>query len=58
VTRQVFKTDLAENDLFEIWLYIAESNEDRADQLIHEIYRKAKLFLTHPEVGRPRPSAS
>ena len=58
MTRQVFKTDIAENDLFEIWLYIAENSEDRADQLIHEIHSKANLFLTHPELGRSRPEVA
>lgn len=56
--RGIFKTDLAESDLLDIWLFIAESSEEQADQLIKKIYDKAEMLLTHPEIGRSRPEVS
>jgi len=54
MARQINKTDLAENDLLDIWLFIAESSEEQANLLINRVYEKAKMLLTHPEIGRPR----
>jgi len=58
MARQINKTDLAENDLLDIWLFIAESSEEQANLLINRVYEKAKMLLTHPEIGRPRSEVS
>ena len=46
---------LAEFDLEEIWLYVAQDNGVRAaDRLIDEITRRFALLATHPDAGRSR----
>ena len=46
---------LAELDLDEIWLYVAQdSSVARADRLIDEIVRRFGLLAAHPEAGRAR----
>ena len=49
-------TELAENDLTDIWLYIAEDNPDAADRFIDRIYDTChKTLVPSPESGRARP---
>ena len=50
--RTVKVVDAAEEDLKEIWAYIAEHNPDAADKLIIEIVGKFALILDHPHIGR------
>ena len=45
----------AEEDLVQIWLYIAEDSEERADNFLFEIDEKSALLAEHPEAGRERP---
>ena len=46
---------LAELDLGEIWLYVAQdSGVGRADGLIDQIARRCGLLAAHPSVGRLR----
>ena len=50
----VFKTDIANNDLLEIWLYIAEDNFDAADKWIDTLNKKCKQIAANPLIGRFR----
>lgn len=52
---RVRKTALAEEDLEEIWLYIAADNIVAADALLHKLVAKSVLLASNPEVGRSRP---
>jgi toxin ParE1/3/4 len=52
---RVLKTCRAEEDLHEIWAYIAEDNPAAADKLIGEFDRKFRLLADHPKIGRERP---
>ncbi len=49
------RTARAEDDLVEIWLYIAADNPDAADRLLEEIDRKCLLLAANPLLGRARP---
>jgi toxin ParE1/3/4 len=51
---QVFNSPEADEDLAEIWLYIALDNVDAADRVLDSIQQKAKALLKHPELGRKR----
>lgn len=42
----------AEEDLKEIWAYVAESNPEAANRLIKEITRRFAILRDHPHVGR------
>jgi len=50
--------DLAENDLTEIWLYIAQDSPEAADRFIDRLYVYDTCHKTlgpSPEIGRARP---
>ena len=49
------RTALAEADLVEIWLYIAEDNPPAADALLDDIDRKCDLLARNPHLGQARP---
>lgn len=49
------RTARAEEDLVEIWLYIAEDNANAADRLLEEIDRSCGLLADNPLLGRARP---
>ena len=51
---RVLKTFRAEEDLHEIWAYIAEDNPTAADKLIGEFDRAFRLLADHPKMGRER----
>lgn len=51
---KVLRTDLAEGDLVEIWLFVAGDNVKNADALIDLIVDKADVLSNSPEVGRSR----
>lgn len=53
--RRVRKTALAEQDLEEIWLYIAADNIVAADALIDKLVEKSALLAANAELGRARP---
>ena len=49
------RTAQAEEDLIELWLYIAQDNPSAADRLLEEIEDKCSLLAAHPQLGRARP---
>lgn len=52
----IFKrTTQAEDDLIEVWTYIAQENPAAADQLLDEIDVKCRLLTEHPRLGAARP---
>lgn len=51
---QIVYASEAEEDLNEIWAYIASDNQDAADRTIDNIIKKAKALLSHPRLGRQR----
>jgi len=48
----------AEDDLAEIWAYIAEGRPDYADAFIGRIDREFRLLARNPGIGRARPELS
>jgi plasmid stabilization system protein ParE len=48
-------TPLAEADLFDIWSYIAEDNEDAANRVERAIYDACALVAAAPLCGHSRP---
>lgn len=51
-------TNLAEADLLELWLTIAEENLVAADESLDTVQATAALLATQPEMGRARPELS
>jgi toxin ParE1/3/4 len=51
----VQRTEQAEDDLVDIWIYIAYDNPDAADRLLEQIDDKCALLAQNPEFGRSRP---
>ena len=47
-------SDLATDDLANIWLYIADYSPSVADQFIDEIYDKCFLLTGAPDIGQQR----
>lgn len=47
-------TDRAEDDLAEIWAYIAEDSPERATEFIRQIAERFAPLLFHPEIGPAR----
>ena len=45
----------AENDLLEIWLYIAEDQAINADRYLDKLQEKALTLAEFPNLGRDRP---
>ena len=48
-------TARAEEDLIEIWLYIAAENPKAADSVLDNIETKFRLLSENPEIGPARP---
>lgn len=48
----------AEEDLIQIWRYIADDNEAAADRLLDRVAEAARKLSAHPEAGRLRPELS
>ena len=49
-------SELAEQDLLEIWLFVAEdASLERADRLLEAIGQRFELLAEHPRMGRRRP---
>jgi toxin ParE1/3/4 len=53
---RILKTLKAEEDLYEIWSYIAADNPAAADGLILDFDAKFRLLAAHPKMGRARPA--
>ncbi len=51
---RIFKSPEAENDLDEIWLYIAQDNPDCADKLLDDIEEISLKLAQFPDMGRNR----
>ena len=52
---RVLRTVLAEQDLVEIWVRIAQDNLPAADQLLDALSAKLRLLADNPRIGRARP---
>lgn len=52
--REIVRLPRAEEDLVQIWRYIAEDNEMAADRLLDRFAQVAQKLASHPEVGRLR----
>ena len=52
---EVTRLPRAEEDLLQIWRYIAEDNEAAADRFLDRLAAVAGKLSTHPQSGRPRP---
>ena len=48
------RTAQAEEDLIDIWLYIAQDNPAAADRLLDKIDGKIRLLAEQPAIGRAR----
>ncbi len=51
----LFRTAKAEEDLIQIWLYIATDNQVVADRIIDQIEEKCQMLSKNPGVGQARP---
>ena len=49
------RTARTEEDLIEIWLYIAQDDPLAADRLLDEIDEQSVLLAENPGIGKPRP---
>ncbi len=49
------QTELSEQDLIDIWIYIAQDNPDAADRVLDEIAAKCHLLAEYPRLGPVRP---
>jgi len=49
------KTVQAEEDLIDVWLYIAQDNLPAADRLLDTFEEKGWLLSENPELGQARP---
>lgn len=50
----VIRTQLADEDLLEIWGYIAQNNINAADSLLEKIDAKCQLLADNPRAGVKR----
>jgi len=50
----VLTTPLARQDFSDIWDYAAQSDVERADQLLDLIFEKCQRLAEYPEMGRAR----
>lgn len=51
----IFKRPLAEEDLIDIWSYIAEESPIQADKFLDKLQRNLEKLVVLPEMGRERP---
>lgn len=51
---KIIKRPRAKSDLAEIWDYIAEGSEARADAFVETIGQKLQILAERPNIGRPR----
>jgi toxin ParE1/3/4 len=49
------RTAQAEDDLVDIWLYVAADNPDAADRILEDLDERCLLLGKHPHLGRARP---
>ncbi|MYL85219.1 type II toxin-antitoxin system RelE/ParE family toxin [Desulfovibrio aerotolerans] len=51
---QIIRSPRAKSDLIDIWDYIAEDSEERADSFVAKIHEKFLLLAGRPVIGRVR----
>ncbi|MCQ8105891.1 type II toxin-antitoxin system RelE/ParE family toxin [Methylomonas sp. SURF-2] len=51
----VHRTSQSEEDLIEIWLYIAQDNPTAADRVLDDIEQRFVMLADNPQMGRYRP---
>jgi toxin ParE1/3/4 len=51
---RIVRTARAEQDLIDIWTYIALDNERAADRVLDALERKTRLLARNPNIGRER----
>lgn len=51
---RILKRPLAQSDIDEIWDFIADDNEERADAFIDTLDEKLQLLAQTPGMGRSR----
>lgn len=51
---KVFYSAIAESDLLEAWLYVAEDSVIAADRMLDQIEAEVIRLLDHPQIGRER----
>jgi toxin ParE1/3/4 len=51
---RIHKSPEAENDLDEIWWYIAQDKPDSADKLLDDIEEASRKLVRFPNMGRSR----
>ena len=51
---RVLRTSKAEEDLLEIWSYVADDSLDAADRLLDDIDQACTLLAEMPQAGRTR----
>jgi toxin ParE1/3/4 len=51
---RVLRTSKAEEDLLEIWSYIADDNIDAADEFLDQIVATCRTLSDNPAAGRSR----
>lgn len=49
------RTAQAEEDLIEIWFYIAQENPEAADRMLDQFENKFSLLAQQPQLGPTRP---
>ena len=54
---QLIWTEEAQQALWNIWTWIAEHSEEKADAMYDEIRTKSELLLQHPHLGPVLPDA-
>jgi toxin ParE1/3/4 len=52
---EVILSELAEEDLAEIWAFVAQDDSKAADRIIDQIYETCHLLAKSPKAGRLRP---
>jgi toxin ParE1/3/4 len=52
---QVVLSELAETDLTEIWIFVAQNDSAAADRLIDQIHKSCRMLAVTPRAGRERP---
>jgi toxin ParE1/3/4 len=52
---KVVRTELADEDLLEIWFYIGADDLDAADRVIDRIDQRCESLAQNPEMGTERP---
>jgi toxin ParE1/3/4 len=52
---RIVRTARAEEDLIDIWTYVALDDERPADHVLDALEKKTRLLANNPNIGRERP---